>query len=372
MKNSIGKTIRRLRIERGYTQEELAELLSVSPQAVSKWENDTNTPDISLIVPLATTLSVTTDTLFGLTSSPDEDFKRIWRKADSLRESGDYIGAYRYLREELKLRPNYLPLLFMCLQFGSWLATPDPNNANPKNKTYDPDHAPEIYRECIKMANTFFEHSKDVDDNLWAHAIMTFLHASHGHYTDAEEHARQFPQRADLTINWMLANIAQFKNDNASVVSYTQTDFSFKFQSVLDSTIDLASSLFELGRFDDALRVCNFSIGFIEQVFDGAPLVLRFWERDCGNFYVIAAKSYLALNNKNSALDCLKEYVRRETAIEDLTEPPQFESTLFGEEINFYCRLDKFYAGPRREYLIETLNNSAFDPIRDEIRALNV
>ena len=53
MTESIGKTIRRLRKERGLTQEELAERLNVTSQAVSKWESESGMPDISQIVPLA-------------------------------------------------------------------------------------------------------------------------------------------------------------------------------------------------------------------------------------------------------------------------------------------------------------------------------
>lgn len=40
MTGSIGKTIRRLRKERGLTQEELAERLNITSQAVSKWESE--------------------------------------------------------------------------------------------------------------------------------------------------------------------------------------------------------------------------------------------------------------------------------------------------------------------------------------------
>ena len=40
MNESIGTRIARLRRARGFTQEELAERLSVTAQAVSKWEND--------------------------------------------------------------------------------------------------------------------------------------------------------------------------------------------------------------------------------------------------------------------------------------------------------------------------------------------
>lgn len=66
MNESIGQIIKRLRKERGLTQEELAERLNISAPAISKWENDTSMPDISQIVPLAGVFGVRTDVLFGL------------------------------------------------------------------------------------------------------------------------------------------------------------------------------------------------------------------------------------------------------------------------------------------------------------------
>ena len=47
MKENMGQIIKRLRKERNLTQEELAEQLNISAQAISKWENGTSMPDIS-------------------------------------------------------------------------------------------------------------------------------------------------------------------------------------------------------------------------------------------------------------------------------------------------------------------------------------
>ena len=51
MQHSIGKTIKELRKNRGLTQEELAEKIGVTAQAISKWENESGMPDLSQIVP---------------------------------------------------------------------------------------------------------------------------------------------------------------------------------------------------------------------------------------------------------------------------------------------------------------------------------
>lgn len=63
MDMTIGKRIALLRKEKGLTQEELANAMGVSPQAVSKWENDQTCPDISALPKLARLLGVTVDEL---------------------------------------------------------------------------------------------------------------------------------------------------------------------------------------------------------------------------------------------------------------------------------------------------------------------
>lgn len=62
----VGEKIAELRKERGITQENLAGIIGVSPQAVSKWENSATMPDIMLLPIIADTLGVTIDALFGI------------------------------------------------------------------------------------------------------------------------------------------------------------------------------------------------------------------------------------------------------------------------------------------------------------------
>lgn len=65
MDRTLGKRIAALRKEKELKQDALAEALGVSPQAVSKWENDQTCPDISLLPKLAELLGVTVDELLS-------------------------------------------------------------------------------------------------------------------------------------------------------------------------------------------------------------------------------------------------------------------------------------------------------------------
>ena len=70
MNETIGNRIAKFRKAKGMTQEDLANHMGVSSQAVSKWENDASCPDISLLPQLCKVLGITTDEL--LTGKNDE------------------------------------------------------------------------------------------------------------------------------------------------------------------------------------------------------------------------------------------------------------------------------------------------------------
>ena len=85
MEMTIGKRIAALRREKNLKQDDLAQMLEVSPQAVSKWENDQTYPDISLLPKLAKILGVSVDELLSgkqelqpvVTLAPEDQRKDI-------------------------------------------------------------------------------------------------------------------------------------------------------------------------------------------------------------------------------------------------------------------------------------------------------
>lgn len=103
---SVGQMIKLCRKEKGLTQSELAELIGVSMQAVSKWETDAGMPDISQIVPLARVLGVSSDKLLGIVESDeDADLVNFARMPDTI----------TYLSERMK-RHGYIIWLFLIFR----------------------------------------------------------------------------------------------------------------------------------------------------------------------------------------------------------------------------------------------------------------
>ena len=80
---TLGLRIGMLRRQKGLKQDEIAEMLNVTPQAVSKWENDQTCPDISLLPQLADMLGVTVDELLtGKSAAPETRLVPVEERKD--------------------------------------------------------------------------------------------------------------------------------------------------------------------------------------------------------------------------------------------------------------------------------------------------
>lgn len=74
--NNIGETIKKYRLEKNLTQEELGKTLFVSKQAVSKWENGKTLPDIITIKKLAELLSIPHEEILGESIQQTRQYKK--------------------------------------------------------------------------------------------------------------------------------------------------------------------------------------------------------------------------------------------------------------------------------------------------------
>ncbi len=99
MNETFGQRFQRLRKSAGLTQEEVATKLNITPQAVSKWENDVSAPDISVLTELSEILHVTLDELLGkavdtiqvLPPEKRKQLENMFFRINVLTEDGDKV-----------------------------------------------------------------------------------------------------------------------------------------------------------------------------------------------------------------------------------------------------------------------------------------
>ncbi len=308
MKETMGQTIRRLRKERNLTQEELAEQLGVTFQAVSKWENDTGMPDISQVVPIAHVFGVSTDVLFGTFGTNDtEEVWKIVKDAQALLSrpltSKSLLEKYRTVKEGLKLYPNDTILLMHCLETGLTLSNPE------NEELYDAEHAEDIYHECIRYANLAISYSKNISDVMRAHMIMVMLHSAYGNFTEAISHAEKFPYRADFNIHVMYAHYAHWQKDYITESKSCQYGIAHYLEGILRITTRLAKSYMLQENYKDAAITVETSLELINCIFKDDEVMPPIHYRDRDDLYMLLAKIYLKDGNLDNAISYLEKMV---------------------------------------------------------------
>lgn len=118
MNIKIGEKIKQLRQRDGRKQEDLANALGVSPQAISRWEANGGYPDMELIPAIANYFNISIDELFGYSKDRGDKLKAILSKADkAIGENGDLTECVEMLRAAIEEFPSE-PKLYMNLGFA--------------------------------------------------------------------------------------------------------------------------------------------------------------------------------------------------------------------------------------------------------------
>jgi transcriptional regulator with XRE-family HTH domain len=116
MELNVGMNIKRLRLAKGLTQEQLADLLTISTAAVSKWEAKSTYPDITMLFPLAEIFGVTVDELLGYDEAKAKaDVDKIIAEYQRLGVEGRFaertkliVGARKKYPHDYRIMTKYM------------------------------------------------------------------------------------------------------------------------------------------------------------------------------------------------------------------------------------------------------------------------
>ena len=100
---ATGQYIQNLRKQHGWSQKELADMLNVSFQAVSKWERGDNLPDSGILLYMAKLLNTTTDKILSGGNTVVQKYKRV--SISDEKEGFFSLGNMTYFFGEIVLLP---------------------------------------------------------------------------------------------------------------------------------------------------------------------------------------------------------------------------------------------------------------------------
>ena len=227
MNINLGENLRKLRKEKGNTQEELAKYLNISVQSVSKWECGDGHPDITLLPPIAAYYSVTIDTLFGI--SEIEKNKRIEEIANRYFEirinklpDGTSEKMYR-IDDGIELIRNALHEFPNNYYFMQLLASDLAFKAN----SCDNELKARLQNEAEKLCDNVMKNCTESIIRDSASLILCNIYNDSGRYEKALENAYQSPDYCH-TRDWKLAQIykgerlaKQLKGNVQKLITYT-------------------------------------------------------------------------------------------------------------------------------------------------------
>lgn len=103
----LSENLKKYRVMKNLTQEDVAEYLGVTPQSVSKWERCECYPDITFLPALANIFETSVDLLIGMDDIRAEKTRfNIHKTAAEYQRNGDYASAEKVYRDALLVYPN--------------------------------------------------------------------------------------------------------------------------------------------------------------------------------------------------------------------------------------------------------------------------
>ena len=103
----LPENLKKYRLLKNLTQEDVAEYLGITAQSVSKWERGESYPDITFLPALANIFETSVDLLIGMDTIRAEETRfNIHKKAVAYQRCGDYNSAEQTYRDALLIYPN--------------------------------------------------------------------------------------------------------------------------------------------------------------------------------------------------------------------------------------------------------------------------
>ncbi|MBQ8510083.1 MAG: helix-turn-helix transcriptional regulator [Clostridia bacterium] len=328
MQIKIGDKIQELRRRDGRKQEDLANALGVTNQAVSRWEANGSYPDLELLPAIANFFHVSIDELFGYHDDREEKIKEILKRASetlakhrTMYQGGltdDIVECANMLRaasEEFPNEPKILLALGQVLQMWGWFNFGAKGHTDDSTGIIEDDaeyNSKNIYwMETIRVYEKLLKSNPAPEDREKAIRQLAQLYCSIGEYEKAKALANN--QNSIIICKEVLLPLATVGEEKARYQGERITNLLANLSFAISETVSLRPSLFssEYGR-----QILLSVIDLYETVFIDGKCGFHHW--DIGHLYFSIARYEAMYNGElkkaliyfDKAFEHYKEYER--------------------------------------------------------------
>lgn len=315
MEFNIGEKLKSLRKKREITQEQLAEHLNVSPQAISKWETNSAFPDIQLFPILANYYGVSTDEILGVDVSKQQDtINKYFNEMEVLYYQWKLKEMVDLCRKACSEFPGNLDLKYHL----AWCLGEAQNVIRTKNENLN---------EAITICNKILEDSVDTGIRLRTLSRLCYCYHYLGDDIGALEYAKKLPSLS-ITKTFLISRLGLLKGREK--LDYSRTIINRYLDAILEILDQIADVRYSDNSNDlpvmDRIEILKSKINILV-VFYGENLLGQSWKvYEC---YRDIAYFYMQLNDKENSIQYLEKaydtaILHRDYSDEDCYEIPIF------------------------------------------------
>lgn len=319
----IGENIKRLRRQKGITQETLADRMHVSTAAVSKWERNETFPDIAMVIPLASYFGVSTDELLGLDAAKNEEkIKQYIDEANRLASLGKELDRFELITKAYNEFPND----WRIIELYMWQLNYDPHH---REQPFGYEvHKNELYGLCERVLDEC-----NIDKTRYAAlSIIGGLYDLDGQKEKALETAMRFPDYwmtvgEELEHSFVMNDGIHVMDEwwsqiRENVFDLTQM-LSVKIRNMAVTSEDLSPA--------EQIKHLRKSIDLLKMIFDDGDY--GFYNQELSDLYFWIANRYVMMNDLNKAFENYELGFRHAKAYDNLPKITKHTSFLVNGKV---------------------------------------
>ena len=353
---SFGSNIKKLRRERGITQDQLANALGISGQAVSRWETGAAMPDISLIPALSNYFNVSSDFLLDINADgTTEEIDSIKDQLNDMVDDNLIIRTARYALKKYPRDPDLMGFLSSALI----------------NKAVYDENKTEMYEEAASLCRNILEISTV---NHIRHGAVDMLCTAYAHLGKREE-------AIELARSMPLLYQCKEKLMTEACIGDRQYRWKCKYISAL-----IFEATDQLRHLNTVMDDGNTSLNMNEWIEAHKKILalydVLFEDGDFGEYRVTVGWIYFTLftlyypiGDIENAYECFKSAVDLALSVDTVTDedlPGTHTSILIrGEEYNAHCKgFCSAYLSflTPKPYYDDLLNDDRFAPLIQQLK----
>lgn len=352
MNLKLGKKVRELRKGQNVTQEELAEYLGISYQAVSKWENGLAYPDITLIPAIANFFQITTDTLFGMNDQIEkEEIEIILKRWKENNARGLIKENEKLIRDGLKEYPNNFKLIYrLCHTLF--------NQFSGRGQT-------ELLDEIIIKASIILRDC--TEDQLRYSAMQLLAHAfnAKGEKDKAKEIADRLPS-SSITKDGLLESILEGEEQ----LKHIQKNMLLCLERIGQGLDMLSRTSSKAENYSDALYYLELKERLFSYMFENEDY--NFYNTTLALLYYNKAKLKILLKKYDEAVEDLETGANYGIAMDRTSLITQYTSRSFKYLTHDRTKVVKNYMETDAELYLRLMESELFVPIKDRSKFLDI